>query len=46
MTFSFSDFAASLRDGRQVTPDDVLALRRAVWPDGRVSDAEAGTVFE
>lgn len=45
MTFSFSDFAASLQEGRALTPDDVLAVRRAVWPDGRVSDAEAGTVF-
>jgi hypothetical protein len=46
MSFSFSDFAASLKDGRPLTPEDVLAVRRAVWPDGRVSDAEAGTVFE
>ena len=46
MSFSFSDFTASLKDGRQVTPEDVLAVRRAVWPDGRVSDAEAGLVFE
>jgi hypothetical protein len=46
MSFSFSDFAASVQDGRQVTPEDVLAVRRAVWPDGRVSDAEAGMVFE
>lgn len=46
MSFSFSDFSASLRDGRAVTPDDVLAVRRAIWPDGRVSDAEAGSVFE
>src|ERR1043165_974759 len=46
MSFSFSDFTASLKDGRQVTPEDVLAVRRAVWPDGKVSDAEAGLVFE
>lgn len=46
MSFSFSDFAASLKDGRQVSPEDVLAVRRAIWPDGRVSDAEAGTVFD
>lgn len=45
MSFSFSDFAASLEGGHRITPDDVLAVRRAVWPDGRVSDAEAGTVF-
>jgi hypothetical protein len=46
MSFSFSDFAASLKDGHQVTPEDVLAVRRAVWPDGRVSDPEAGIVFD
>lgn len=45
MSFSFSDFSASLEGGHRITPGDVLAVRRAVWPDGRVSDAEAGTVF-
>jgi hypothetical protein len=45
MSFSFSDFSASLAAGHRITPEDVLAVRRAVWPDGRVSDAEAGTVF-
>ncbi|HYD12796.1 MAG TPA: hypothetical protein VEC11_08105 [Allosphingosinicella sp.] len=46
MSFSFSDFAAALRNGHRITPEDVLAVRRAVWPDGRVSDAEAGIVFD
>jgi hypothetical protein len=46
MSFSFSDFAASLKDGRRVSPDDVLEVRRAVWPDGRVSDSEAGLLFD
>ena len=46
MTFSFSDFTASLKQGHRLTPEDVLAVRRAVWPDGRVSDAEAGIVFD
>lgn len=46
MSFSFSDFTAALKRGRQVTADDVLAVRRAVWPDGRVSDSEAGFVFD
>lgn len=45
MSFSFSDFSASLEGGHRITPEDVLAVRRAVWPDGRVSDAEAGTLF-
>ena len=46
MSFSFSDFAASLKAGHRLTPEDVLAVRRAIWPDGRVSDAEAGLVFD
>jgi hypothetical protein len=45
-SFSFSAFAASLKQGHQVTPEDVLAVRRSVWPDGKVSDTEAGIVFE
>lgn len=46
MSFSFSDFAAALRNGHRLTPEDVLAVRRAVWPDGKVSDAEAGILFD
>ena len=46
MSFSFPDFAASLKSGRPVTPEDVLAVRRAIWPDGRVSDTEAGFLFD
>jgi hypothetical protein len=46
MSFSFSDFTAALKSGHRITPDDVLAVRRAVWPDGRVSDSEAGFVFD
>lgn len=46
MSFSFSDFAASLKDGHRITPDEVQAVRRAIWPDGKISDSEAGIVFE
>lgn len=46
MTFCFSDFQAALKNGHRVTPEDVVGVRRAVWPDGRVSDAEAGLVFD
>jgi hypothetical protein len=46
MSFSFSDFAAALKSGHRVTSEDVLAVRHAVWPDGRVSDSEAGFVFD
>jgi hypothetical protein len=46
MSFSFSDFTAALKSGHRLTPEDVLAVRRAVWPDGRVSDPEAGILFD
>lgn len=46
MSFSFTDFSAALKNGHQLTPEDVLNVRRALWPDGKVSDAEAGIVFD
>ncbi len=46
MTFSFSDFSSALKAGATLSPDDVLALRRAVWPDGVVARAEAEAIFE
>lgn len=45
MSFSFSDFAAALKAGARISADDVLAVRRWVWPDGKVSDDEAGALF-
>src|SRR3954447_5053672 len=45
MSFSFSDFSAALKAGAPVTADDVLALRRWVWPDGVVSTSEAEALF-
>jgi hypothetical protein len=45
MTFSFTDFEAALKAGASVTADDVLALRRWVWPDGVISHAEAESLF-
>lgn len=46
MSFSFSDFAAALKSGAQISAEDVLAVRRFVWPDGSVSDDEAEVIFE
>ena len=46
MSFSFTDFSAALKNGHRLTPEDVLEVRRAAWPDGKVSDAEAGLVFD
>lgn len=46
MTFSFSDFSSALKAGAILSPEDVLALRRAVWPDGVVARGEAEAIFE
>ena len=45
MSFSFSDFASALEAGTAVSAEDVLAVRRAIWPDGVIARAEAGTIF-
>ena len=37
MSFSYSDFAAALKAGKPISADDVLAIRRWVWPDGAIS---------
>ncbi|HEX8654212.1 MAG TPA: hypothetical protein VF693_03185 [Allosphingosinicella sp.] len=46
MTFPFPDLARSLKDGAAISADDVLAVRREVWPDGSISEAEAEALFE
>jgi len=46
MSFSFSDFSASLESGAAISPEDVLAIRRAVWPDGAIARTEAEALFE
>ena len=46
MSFSFSGFDAALKAGARISADDVLALRREIWPDGAVSDAEASALFD
>ena len=46
MNFSFSEFASALKNGAEISAEDVLAVRRFVWPDGSVSDDEAEVIFE
>jgi hypothetical protein len=46
MSFSFSDFSSALQAGGAISPDDVLAIRHAVWPDGVVARDEAEAIFE
>jgi hypothetical protein len=45
MSFSFSGFEAALKAGARISADDVLALRREIWPDGAVSEDEASALF-
>jgi hypothetical protein len=45
MSFSYSEFAAALKAGSSISAEDVLSVRRWVWPDGAVSDTEAEAVF-
>lgn len=46
MSFSFSDFSSALGSGGSISADDVLAIRRTVWPDGIVARAEAEAIFD
>lgn len=46
MSFSFSGFEAALKAGARISANDVLALRREIWPDGAVSDTEASALFD
>ena len=46
MGFSFSDFEAALKAGAPLSAEDVLTLRREIWPDGIVSEAEACALFD
>jgi hypothetical protein len=46
MSFSFTDFSAALEAGGALSAEDVLAIRRSVWPDGVVARAEAEAIFE
>jgi hypothetical protein len=46
MSFSFSDFSSTLKAGDALSAEDVLAIRRAVWPDGAVARAEAEAIVE
>ena len=45
MTIGLQDLAAGIGTAGTATPDDVLALRRAVWADGVISPDEAAVIF-
>ncbi|MEO9130910.1 MAG: hypothetical protein ABI240_06845 [Sphingomonas sp.] len=46
MTAQFSDLAAGVKAKGTITADDTLAIRRAVWPDGKIDPAEADAIFD
>ena len=46
MTAPFSDLAAGVKAKATITAEDTLAIRRAVWPDGKIDPAEAEAIFD
>ncbi|MDM7956703.1 hypothetical protein [Blastomonas sp.] len=46
MTKPLDDVTAMIAQTRALGPDETLALRRAVWPDGKISAHEADILFE
>jgi hypothetical protein len=46
MTAPFSDLAAGLKGKATITAEDTLAMRRIVWPDGKIDPAEADAIFD
>lgn len=45
MSMEFGELARRIAADRQITAQDVLAIRQAVWPDGQISQDEAGALF-
>lgn len=45
MTLHFRALAAQTAADGAITADEILALRRAAWPDGRISPEEAEAIF-
>lgn len=46
MTKPLDDISAMIAQSRALGPDETLAMRRLVWPDGRISANEAAILFE
>ncbi|PXW75086.1 hypothetical protein C7451_10755 [Blastomonas natatoria] len=46
MTKPLDDVTAMIAQARALGPDETLALRRVVWPDGRITPNEAAILFE
>jgi len=46
MTALISDLAAGVKARATITAEDTLAIRRVVWPDGKIDPAEAEAIFD
>lgn len=46
MSFEFSDFAAQIKAGRDVSARDTLGLRQWAWANGAICENEANGLFE
>ncbi len=45
MTINFPELARQAAADGAITPEEVLALRRAAWPDGRIDQTEAEAIL-
>lgn len=45
MTLPMIDLANALKARAVMTPDDVIAIRRVAWPDGKIDAVEADALF-
>ena len=45
MSMQFTDLARAVAADRQVSPDEILSLRRLGWGDGRITREEAEAIF-
>lgn len=46
MSMHFRDLASRVGAEGAITPDEILELRRAAWPDGHISPEEAEAIFQ
>ena len=46
MTAPIFDLTAKVKASKAITADDVLAIRKIVWPDGRIDPSEADAIFD
>ena len=45
MSLHFRALAAQVADDKAISADEIMALRRAAWPDGKIDPEEAEAIF-